>query len=212
MAIDWGSLAKAVIPAAASVGSALIGSSAASKAAQAGSNAANQSAQAQLAMYDRTREDYAPYRQGGYLALDELLKIGGLGGIDGWNSGADRRDAMARFTASPGYQFRLDEGTKAIERSAAARGGLNSGATLKALADYGQNVASTEYGNYVNRLASLAGVGQTAVGGTASAGTAAAGNAGNAYMAGGNAAASGALNRASSYNNALANLMYAYGR
>lgn len=62
----------------------------------------------------------------------------------------------------PGYQFRLDQGTKALERSAAASGGLFSGKTGKALTEYSQGVASQEYGNAYNRLASLAGIGQSA--------------------------------------------------
>lgn len=84
----------------------------------------------------------------------------------------------------PGYQFRLQQGQQAIERSAAARGGLLSGGTAKAQQRYGQDYASNEYGNVYNRafndyanqynvfqnnqtnqynrLASMSGVGQTA--------------------------------------------------
>lgn len=51
----------------------------------------------------------------------------------------------------PSYQFRMDQGNRALQNSAAARGGLNSGATLKALTRYGQDYASTEYGNAYNR-------------------------------------------------------------
>ena len=66
------------------------------------------------------------------------------------------------LTSDPGYQFRMDQGQKAIERSAAARGGLFSGGTGKALQQYSQGLASQEYGNAFNRLASLAGIGQSA--------------------------------------------------
>jgi hypothetical protein len=80
---------------------------------------------------------------------------------------------MSDFEKDPGYQFRMDEGIKAIDRSAAARGGLNSGRTLKALSRFGQDTASGEYQNAYNRfnndrnskynkLAGMAGVGQTA--------------------------------------------------
>lgn len=55
------------------------------------------------------------------------------------------------------YKFRFNQGQQALERSAAARGMLNSGNTLAALADYGQGAASQEYGNEFNRLASLVG-------------------------------------------------------
>ncbi len=56
------------------------------------------------------------------------------------------------FTTSPGYQFRLEEGQKALERSRAANHTLNSGETGKALVDYGQNAGSSEYGNYMSSL------------------------------------------------------------
>jgi hypothetical protein len=51
----------------------------------------------------------------------------------------------------PGYQFRLKGGSDALERSAAARGVLRTGGTLKDIVDYGQNFASQEYGNVYNR-------------------------------------------------------------
>ena len=56
---------------------------------------------------------------------------------------------------TPGYQFQVDEGNRAITRSAAAKGALNSGGILAELAKYGQGMASTEYGNQVNRLSDL---------------------------------------------------------
>lgn len=60
--------------------------------------------------------------------------------------------SMADFEADPGYQFRMDEGTRAVEGGAAARGGLLSGAAQKALQKYGQGMASQEYGNAFNRF------------------------------------------------------------
>lgn len=71
-------------------------------------------------------------------------------------------DLNALIAATPGYQFRLGEGLRAVERSAAARGILGSGATLKGLQRYGEGLASQEYGDFANRLASLIGLGQTA--------------------------------------------------
>ena len=76
------------------------------------------------------------------------------------------------FETEPGYEFRLAEGQKALERSAAARGQVFSGGTLKALTRYGQGVASQEFGRAYNRfqenrmtrynfLAGLSGTGQT---------------------------------------------------
>jgi hypothetical protein len=51
----------------------------------------------------------------------------------------------------PGYQFRLSEGQRALERSGAARGVTNTGGNMKGLLDYGQQAASQEYGNVYNR-------------------------------------------------------------
>lgn len=112
-------------------------------------------------------------------------------------------DAFSRFVASPDYQFRLSEGTKALDRSAAARGLLLSGAQAKALTDYGQNMASTEYGNYFNRMASLAGVGQSATGGTATAGSQYAANQTNNLLSTGQ-------QRASIYGNTWNNIGNAF--
>ena len=109
------------------------------------------------------------------------------------------------FQASPGYDWRMTEGTKAIERSAASRGLLRSGGTLKAIQRYGEGLASSEYENYANRLASLAGVGQSATGSTSAAGQAASAGIQAAYGAAGNAQANAFTNagnaRASSYQN-----------
>jgi len=125
------------------------------------------------------------------------------------------------FEASPGYAFRRDEGQKAIERSAAARGLLRSGATQKAIGRYVDGLASDEYDRYAQRLMGLAGVGQSATGGTASAGANAASGAANAAIqagqgvaqgaqAMGNARASSYANTASAINNTVTGLTSAY--
>lgn len=103
---------------------------------------------------------------------------------------------FSSFFASPDYQFALDQGRQTVERSAAARGGLNSGNTLKALTEYGQGMASQQYGNYANRLAALAGIGQTATNSVAGYGSNMAGNVGNLMVGQGNARASGIADRA----------------
>jgi hypothetical protein len=102
----------------------------------------------------------------------------------------------------PGYQFRLAEGQKALERSAAARGGLNSGGTLKALARYSQGVASDEFQRSFERFQaerkSRGDLLTGAAGTLANLGTAANGQmitAGNAYGSG----VSGNLTRAAEF-------------
>ena len=59
--------------------------------------------------------------------------------------------SMADFQQDPGYAFRMNESLKALDRQAAARGGLISGAALKAAQRYGQDLASQEYMNAFNR-------------------------------------------------------------
>ncbi len=112
--------------------------------------------------------------------------------------GGEAGPDYSAFFQSPGYQFRQDEGIRAIDRSASARGQLMSGGTLRELQRYGQGLASSEFGNYANRLASLAGIGQTANQQGSQAGASAGGqvgqsmaNIGQSVMAGGTAQAAG---------------------
>jgi hypothetical protein len=100
-------------------------------------------------------------------------------------------DPHGGFLKDPGYQFRMDEGEKAINRNFAARGLLGSGARGKAIQQYGQDYATGEFTNYWNRLAAIAGVGQTANQNTAQANQTLGAYGGNAIMAAGNARASG---------------------
>lgn len=75
--------------------------------------------------------------------------------------GNSQQDAFAMFRNTPGYQFGLDEGAKTVQASAAARGGLNSGATLKALTKFGNDYADQQgYTPYMNRLAALSNMSQ----------------------------------------------------
>lgn len=112
------------------------------------------------------------------------------------------------FQASPGYQFRLSEGVKAAEHSASARGLLGSGAAMKAVQTYGEGLASSEYENYANRLAALAGIGQSATATTAAAGTNAANQISQNQINAGNARASAYATTGTAINNGIKN---AYG-
>jgi hypothetical protein len=100
------------------------------------------------------------------------------------------------FFTSPGYQFRRDEGTRGIERTAAARGGAASGNALRALSEFNQNLASNEFGNYFNQLAGISGIGQTATNQTAAYGADHAATAGRNALYAGDARASGIQNTA----------------
>lgn len=103
---------------------------------------------------------------------------------------------MSAFFQSPGYQFRRDEGTRGLERSAAARGGAFSGNALRALAEFNSGLASQEFGNYVNQLTSIASGGQSATDSTAAYGANYANQAGRNALYAGDARASGIADRA----------------
>lgn len=122
--------------------------------------ASQQSLALQREMFDEAKKNYAPYLKFGGSA-DILTRLYGLDG--------QPADPSA-FTASPGYQFRQQADQQAIERSAAARGGLFSGAAGKALQDRSQSLASQEFDNYVQRLFGMSQMGQNAAGGISGAG------------------------------------------
>lgn len=108
-------------------------------------------------------------------------------GAGGASGGPD----YSAFFKSPDYQFRKNEGMQGIGNSFSASGGAKSGNALKALADFNSNLAAGEFGNYFNRQAALAGIGQTANGQSGSAGIATGQIVGNALQNGGDARASG---------------------
>jgi hypothetical protein len=208
-------LAQYATPAAIAASS-LLGANASQQAAQTQANAAAQANQLLAQQYQQQRADLAPFTTAGLGAQNQLLTFLGLpGGTQGANFGkysGDFTGADLLANQDPGYAFRLSEGQKALERSAAARGGLLSGGTGKALASYGQQMGSQEYQNAYNRyqtnrsnqlspLFSLTGSGQaSAAGQAAAAGNYGAGAAGNLTSAGAAQAAGdvGAANAVSS--------------
>lgn len=166
----------AISTAAAIIGGSLIGAGASIKAASAQKKAAKKARAAQATQYAEQQKLQEPFRQAGLSAKDELLTLLGIGGdkTAARYGSAAKPFGMAQFQADPGYAFRRIEGIKALERSAAARGGLLSGSMLKGIERFGQDLASQEYGNAFNRyqieraarlnpLQSMMGAGQSAV-------------------------------------------------
>lgn len=116
----------------------------------------------QRQMYEQSRADFAPYRESGTANLNQLNTLLGIGGNTGAADygrfrTADFTPEMFKAGMDPGYAFRLNEGLKAVDRQAAARGGLISGNALKASQMYGQEAASQEYGNAFNRYQTIRG-------------------------------------------------------
>lgn len=190
------------------VGGALINKSATDKASDAQKQAMSEANRLQWDMYQQQREDVAPWRKAGAGALGQIEGLIGPSGE--WSKGF----TMADFTKDPGYQFRLEEGQKALERGAAARGSLMGGAGRKAIERYGQDYASNEYNNSFNRywmdrtnrynqLAGLAGIGQTANGQIGASGTALAGAMGQNYMNYGGGQSAAALAQGNAWSGAL---------
>jgi hypothetical protein len=154
--------------------------------------------------------------------LLELLGLSKNTGAEGFGS-LMRDFGMSDFQQDPGYAFRMSEGMKALDRSAAARGGLLSGAALKGAQRFGQDLGSQEYQNAFNRyqtnranklnpLQSLMGAGQTAAGQVANAGQNYANQAGQNYMNAGNARASGYVGSANAWSNAIGNAYNQYNQ
>lgn len=201
------------------IGSAVVGgvmsSNAADDAADAQVDSARLASQTELKMFNQNREDMKPWREAGTVALGQLTS--------GTNAGGEfNRDfRLSDFTKDPGYDFRMQQGQQALERSAAARGGALSGAALKDITRFGQGVASDEYQNSYNRfnadrdrrfnrLSALAGVGQTATRDVASMGAATASNIAGNQLAAGNATAAGYVGRANAVNSAIGNAQSMY--
>jgi hypothetical protein len=234
-----------IIPAASSIIGGVMSANAAENAAEASGAAATRAAELQresakeaLALQQRMYDEAVARQKPFYDAGTNALAL-----MQG------RTNAMPpafqfrpeQLTTDPGYGFRLSEGLKALERSAAARGGLLSGGTGKALTRYGQEAASQEYGNAFNRglteynalrareseeynrLAGLAGVGGTTAQQLTAAGqnygtsagnllTGTASNIGNLMMNQGNTAANALLASGSAYQRSAGDIASLYAR
>ena len=180
---------------------------AADRAADISTAASREAIDLQRQMYYEGVARQQPWLQAGQIALNKLVP----------EATNYQNFGMEQFKQDPGYAFRMSEGMKALERSAAARGGLLSGATMKGIQRYGQDMASQEYMNAFNRyqverqarlnpLQSLAGVGQTTANALAAGGQGFAGNVNQLAMTNmtnqGNLALTSGNIRASQYNTA----------
>jgi hypothetical protein len=189
----------------ASVVSGMMGSSAAKSGARAQARAIREATALQREMYNTTRKDLSQYRDVGAKYTGEL---------DQAMPELTKTFTAGDFVKDPGYDFRMQEGAKALERSAAARGGLMGGAAGKAMARYGQDYASNEYSNAYNRfnadrdqrynkLSDLSRMGQNAAAGSAQAAQNYANSAGQLIADGGNAQAAGTIGASNAWSNAI---------
>lgn len=128
------------------------------------------------------------------------------GGLPAAGGGVPAASAFDTYKNSTGFTSRLKAGSDAIVGSNASRGGLNSGATLKALQTRGQEIGSAEFSNYLGQLGGLANAGLAAGQTIGSAGSSA-GAAGAGAVGAGYGAAAGTMGQG--YQNALGSLGYA---
>jgi hypothetical protein len=207
----------------------VIGGSMASDAAENAANtqagAADRAAALQNEQFQQTRKDQLPFLEAGYKGQNRLMDLLGLSdntGAAGYGSAA-RNFSMADYQADPGYAFRMSEGLKALDRTAASRGGMLSGAALRGATRYGQDLASQEYTNAYNRyntnrenqlnpLLSISGKGQLTANNLGTASQNYATSAGNAYMNAADARASGYVGSAKAWNQALGGGFNALGQ
>lgn len=189
------------------LGPALIGglfqASAAKRAANQQAAAAASELELQKQMYGETTANFAPYRESGLQGWQAYLSELGLG---------EAPKGFTGFQKTPGYDFAMGQGMDALQSSAAARGGLYSGAAMADAQRLGQGMANQEYGNYLNRLAGIGQAGQAAAGNQANAAQNYAAGAGNALASIGNAQSAGSIGVGNAIsggiNNALGAWMY----
>ena len=204
-------MVAAAVVGAATVAGSVYSSKQSSKAAKTQAASADRASQIQQENFEQTRKDLMPYKQAGDTSLSQLM---GQMTPDGYfNQTYTGQDIYS----DPSYQFRLQQGQDAIQSSAAAKGGLLTGATLKALQNYGQESASQEYSNAYNRfnadqtnrynrLSNLVGIGQNAAAQVGNAGAQTAQAVANNTMAGANSIAAGQVASANNWANTANNL------
>lgn len=127
------------------------------------SNAAKKAAKAQEAAARRAEARFAPFVNVGHGAVTTLGQLYGIG-PNGQQTGSSD---FSNFFQSPDYEFARGEGMKALEFSNAAQGQLNSGNNMRDLVQFGQGLATQNFGNYYNRLMQLSQLGAQSAGGQA---------------------------------------------
>lgn len=207
-------LAAAAIAAGSQLISGSMSANAANHAANTQANAARDAQQTQLQMYNQTRSDLAPYLSTGTGALSQLASMFGIG--NGGPSAGTAQGAMSALQNYPGYQFQYDQGLQGLDRSAAARGLLLSGAQLKDAQTFGQGQAQSAWGSYLSQLNNLSSVGENAGAMVGNNGLATGQGIANSQLAQGQAQAAGIVGQNNAqqqgFQGALNNALFAYAQ
>ena len=201
-----------VIAGSAAIGgiSSILGGRSQAKAAKSAAKAQTKATRETIAAQERALE-----RQ---IGLQEPFRQTGVNALADYATASQYTPfGMAQFEADPGYQFRMSEGLKALERSAASRGILQSGGTLKDITRFGQDLASQEYQNAFLRyleerrqklqpLEYRIGLGQAAASGQAANVGSTAENVGGLTTSLGNIRSAGIMGRANAFTNTLSDI------
>jgi len=163
-------------------------SKAAGKAADTSLAVAQQNNALAREIYDQNSATLNPFVDRGNEAGNAINSLLGISGGD--NPQADYNNALENFRSSTGFDFRQQEGNNALNTGYAASGALRSGAAQKSFADYNQNIASNEFGNYIGQLGNQQNLGLGAASAQAGVGQ----NFSNTFSANNNAAGTSEAN------------------
>lgn len=179
----------------------------ANKAAKAQEKASKKASDTTLQMYEQTREDLQPYAATGGSSLNSIAAMYGLPTKDNPTGGQAFSDsALEAFRNSPDYQVALKEGIRARDLSAASKGNLLSGGQEKRIAEYGSELASLKFGQYMDKLFKLSGMGQNAAAGQGAAAQSAGSSLANLALGTGEAQASGYVGAGNAISDAASGL------
>ncbi len=132
-----------------------INSSNAAKAAANSQTVGAQNAQAKIGQGQQQSSDFLNNEYGSTVANQSpYLQVGqaGANNLTGiLNGGGFQAPTLAQAQQAPGYQFQLQQGIGALDKSAAATGNLYSGTQGTALENYGQGLAQSDYNNVYNQ-------------------------------------------------------------
>ena len=192
-----------------SIGGALISSNASESAASTQAAAADAASATELAMYNQTRDDLMPYQELGNAAIADMAA-----NRDYFNDDFTFGDFLKSEDYQGMFGFGMQEGTKALDRTAAATGGALGGAASKALTRYGTDYTNAAFGdvwnryntdrtNRYNRLYNLIGVGENAAAQTGNVGSLAAQGVASNTIGAGNAIAAGTVGSANAISGAI---------
>lgn len=185
----------AILGVGASLISGFLGSNAAQNAADTEAEAIKYGVDMQAKVAEQARADALPWMEAGRGALQQYLGELGFSGPE----------FQSQFTETPDYKFMVEQGEKGVMNNLNALGMKNSGAALKKLTEFRTGLANSFRGDYLNRLAGVAGVGQAQTNATNALAANSAANQAKGIADIGATRASGFVGASNAWTNSLSN-------